>query len=84
MLKRLTNLLFPLWGAGLGKPHLIKSLYQAALKYYNSKAGEIFNEVKILLLAPTGKAAFGIKGRTIHSSLAIPACQSLKNYKPLD
>ena len=71
-------------GAGVGKSHLIKSLYQAALKYYNSRAGEDFNEVKILLLAPTGKAAFGIKGNTIHSTLAIPASQSLKNYKPLD
>ena len=71
-------------GAGVGKSQLIKSLYQAALKYYNSKAGENFNEVKILLLASTGKAAFGIKGSTIHSTLAIPACQSLKNYKPLD
>ena len=68
----------------MGKSHLIKSLYQAALKYYNSRAGEDFNEVKILLLAPTGKAAFGIKGNTIHSTLAIPASQSLKNYKPLD
>ena len=71
-------------GAGVGKSHLIKSLYQAALKYYNSRAGVDFNEVKILLLAPTGKAAFGIKGNTIHSTLAIPASQSLKNYKNLD
>ena len=71
-------------GAGVGKSHLVKSLYQAALKYYNSKAGEDFNDVKILLLAPTGKAAFGIKGNTVHSTFAIPASQSLKNYKPLD
>ena len=41
----------------MGRSLLIKSLYQAALKYYNSRAGEDFNEVKILLLAPTGKAA---------------------------
>lgn len=40
-------------GAGVGKSHLIKLLYQAALKYHNSRAGEDFNEVKILLLAPT-------------------------------
>ena len=71
-------------GAGVGKSHLVKSLYQAALKYYNSKAGEDFNDVKILLLAPTGKAAFGIKGNTVHSTFAIPASQSQKNYKPLD
>ena len=36
------------------------------------------------MLAPTGKAAYNIKDNTIHSALAIPACQSLKNYKPLD
>ena len=36
------------------------------------------------MLAPTGKAAYNIKGNTIHSALAIPACQSLRNYKPLD
>ena len=71
-------------GAGVGKSHLVKCLYQAALKYYNSRAGEDFNDVKILLLAPTGKAAFGIQGNTIHSTLAIPASQSLKIYKPLD
>ena len=71
-------------GPGVSKSHLIKSLYQAALKYYNSRAGEDFNEVIILLLAPTGKTAYGIKGNTIHSTLAIPASQSLKIYKPLD
>ena len=71
-------------GGGVGKSHLIKSIYQAALKYYNSRAGQDFRRVQILLLAPTGKAAYLIKGNTIHSALGIPASQSLKNYKPLD
>ena len=69
---------------GVGKSHLIKSIYQAALKYYNAKAGDDFHRVHILLLAPTGKTAYLIKGNTIHSALAIPASQSLKNYRPLD
>ena len=69
---------------GVGKSHLIKSIYQAALKYYNAKAGQDFRRAHILLLAPTGKAAYLIKGNTIHSAVAIPASQSLKNYKPLD
>ena len=69
---------------GVGKSHLIKSIYQAALKYYNSWAGEDFRRIQILLLAPTGKAAYLIKGNTIHSAFGIPASQSLKNYKPLD
>ena len=70
-------------GAGVGKSHLAKSIYQA-VKYYNTRAGDNVREVKVLLLAPTGKAAFIIKGNTIHSALAIPACQSLKIYKPFD
>ena len=71
-------------GGGVGKSHLIKSIYQAALKYYNSRAGQDFRRVQIFLLAPTGKAAYLIKGNTIHSAFGIPASQSLKNYKPLD
>ena len=58
-------------GAGVGKSHLIKSLYQAALKYY------CLHLLEKLLLASKALC-------TIHSTLAIPACQSLKNYKPLD
>ncbi len=33
-------------GAGVGKSHLIKCLYQAALKYYNTRAGDDFHQVK--------------------------------------
>lgn len=36
------------------------------------------------MLAPTGKATYNIKRNTIHSAFAIPASQSLKEYKPLD
>ena len=36
------------------------------------------------MLAPTGKAAYLIKGNTIHSAFGIPASQSLKNNKPLN
>ena len=71
-------------GAGVGKSHVTKALYQATLKYYNTRAGVNFAEIKLLMLVPIGKAAFNIKGNTIHSSLAIPACQSLKTYKRLD
>ena len=71
-------------GAGVGKSHLTKTLYQAALKYYNTRAGDDFHHVKVLLLAPTGKASYTIKGNTVHSALAIPANQSLRNYKQLD
>ena len=71
-------------GGGVGKSHLIKSIYQAAIQSYNTKAGEDFHQIKVLLLAPTGKAAYIIKGNTIHSALAVPVSPSLKIYKPLD
>ena len=71
-------------GAGVGKSHLTKALYQAALKYYNTRAGHDFHQIKVMLLGPTGKAAYTIKGNTVHSALATPAFQSLTNYKQLD
>ena len=43
-------------GAGVGKSHLTKDLYQAVLKYYNTRAGDDFHQIKVILLAPTGKA----------------------------
>ena len=66
-------------GAGVGKSHLTEALYQAALKYYNTRAGCDFSEVKVLLLAPTGKAAYIVSKVTIHSTLGIAAFHSLKN-----
>ena len=48
-------------GAGVGKSHLTKTLYQAALKYYNTRAGLNFSEIKVLMLAPTGKADIILK-----------------------
>ena len=71
-------------GTGVGKSHVTEALYQAALKYYNTRPGIDFSQTKVLMLAPTGKAAYNIKGNTIHSALAIPASQSLRNYKSLD
>ena len=66
-------------GGGVGKSHLTKSIYQAALKYYNSRTGEDFHQVKILLMAPTGKAAYLIKGGNTGLWTA-----ALRSYKPLD
>ena len=68
-------------GAGVWKSVLRKALYQAALKYYNQRAGVDLTQVKVLLLAPTGKAANNIKGNTIHTALGISAFHSLKTYK---
>lgn len=50
----------------------------------NTKAGDDFHQIKVLLSGPAGKAAYIIKGRIINSAIAVPANQSLKNYKHLD
>ena len=71
-------------GAGVGKSRVTKALYQAALKYYCTRPVIDFSQTKVLMLAPTGKALCNIKGNTIHSALAIPASQSLRNCKSLD
>ena len=42
-------------GAGVGKSHVTKALYQAALKYYNTRPGIDFSQITVLMLAPTGK-----------------------------
>ena len=55
-------------GAGVGKLHITKALYQAALKYYNTRAGDDFHHVKVLMLAPTGKAAYNIQGNILVSN----------------
>ena len=50
-------LCFLIGGAGAGESHVTKALYQAALKYYNSKPDVNFAETKVLILVPTSKAA---------------------------
>jgi hypothetical protein len=69
-------------GAGVGKSFVTRGLYQTALKYLNKKAGESFTTRRILLLAPTGKAAYHIHGTTIHSALKIMPNKKLV-HKPL-
>lgn len=70
-------------GAGVGKSVLLKALYQALLKFYSHKPGENPDDCKILVCAPTGKAAYNVGGLTIHSAFNIPAEQGFK-FKPLD
>ncbi|XP_078378018.1 uncharacterized protein LOC144661191 [Oculina patagonica] len=76
--------LFLSGGAGVGKSHLPKVMFQAVYKYLNTRAGDDFHQIKAVLVAPTGKAAYNIQGNTIHTALGVPANQSLKIYKKLD
>ncbi|XP_062584589.1 uncharacterized protein LOC134246276, partial [Saccostrea cucullata] len=55
-------------GAGVGKSVLIKALYQALHRYLCAKEGENPDDIRILLCAYTGKAAFNIGGQTIASA----------------
>lgn len=70
-------------GAGVGKSVLLRSLYQALIKYFNHKVGENPDNLKVLLCAPTGKAAHNIGGNTIHSAFGIPVGRGFA-FKPLD
>lgn len=70
-------------GAGVGKSLLTTCLFQAVSRFFAKRIAENADEVKAVLCAPTGKAAYNIGGHTIHSLFCIPANQNL-NYKHLD
>ena len=57
-------------GAGAGKSHIIKTIYQTATKTFRH-GPEDPDKPSALLLAPTGVAAINIRGSTINSGLAI-------------
>ena len=78
------QVLFLSGGAGVGKTHVSKLLYQTLLKFLNKSPGSDPDNPRVLLLAPTGKAAFILKGNTIHSELRIPVSQKLDSNKKLD
>lgn len=72
--------LFVNGGAGVGKSHLIKCIYNEASKLLRN--GESPLDTTVLLTAPTGTAAFNIGGYTLHSALKIPRKLSYR-YEPL-
>ena len=70
-------------GAGVGKTHVTTLLFQSLYRYLNKRPGIDPDKPCILLMAPTGKAAYLIRGNTLHSALKIPVNQKLQ-YKSLD
>ena len=70
-------------GAGTGKSFVLKALYQGLYRLLCYTAGQNREDCRILVVAPTGKAAYNVRGSTIHSALHIPANNPLDDYKPL-
>jgi hypothetical protein len=58
--------------ASVGKSVLMRALHQALLTYFNHRPGENPDDVKVMICASTGKAAFNVGGCTIHSAFNIP------------
>lgn len=61
-------------GAGVGKTHLIKAIFQSLTREFRKAGGP--PEIEILLLAPTGKAAHNIDGMTAHHALSLTVTQN--------
>ena len=62
--------IFTTGGAGVGKSHLIKTIYISCSKVLIYEGGEL-RKPRTLLLVPTGVAAININGITVHSGLRI-------------
>ncbi|XP_070203473.1 uncharacterized protein [Littorina saxatilis] len=71
-------------GAGVGKSRLVSAIYHALVRFLGSHAGENPDSTRVLLCAPTGKAAYNIRGVTLHTAFMMPASQSLSTYQKLD
>ena len=61
---------------GLGKTCVGHALMETITRYYRKQVGENYEHEVILTVAPTGMAAFQIKGTTAHSGLYIPINQN--------
>ena len=70
-------------GAGTGKSHVLKALYQGLYCTVCMEAGQNRDNCRILVMAPTGKAVYNVKGTTIHAAPHRPANTPLHEYKPL-
>ena len=69
-------------GAGTGKSTVVHAIAQSLFRVLNKQPGEDSSTKRVLLVAPTGKAAYNIKGTTIHRAFCIPASQRIE-YREL-
>lgn len=63
-------------GAGTGKSLLISALYQSLIRHYDMNLDRDLRSNSVMLCAPTGKAAFNIRGMTVHSAFHLPLNQT--------
>ena len=75
--------LFLSGGAGVGKSIVTNALYEALIRYLNAQTENDPDDISVVKVAPTGKAAFNIRGNTLHSAFKIPANRGF-NYCTLD
>ncbi|CAC5376928.1 unnamed protein product [Mytilus coruscus] len=67
----LTNHANRISGAGCGKSVVVKAIFQALHRHLCSTGGEDPDDIRILLCALTGKAAYNINGLTIHNAFQV-------------
>ena len=63
-------------GAGVGKSHLIEAMVQFLLRHFGKIPSFDLDTAWILVCAPTGRAAFNVKGMTLHHCFHLPPSQS--------
>jgi len=68
--------LFVSGGAGVGKSILIRAIYHSVNRLFDQCPGSNPDDLRVLLTAPTGRAAFMIGGQTLHKSLGLPVSQA--------
>lgn len=71
-------------GAGVGKSHVITAIIQSYLRFCNKDKTISPDDICVSVSAPTGKAAFNIKGMTMHSTFRLNPTQSKKYTKLSD
>ncbi len=74
--------LFITGGAGVGKSMVLRCIYQGLLRLLAKKEGQNPEAPRIIIAAPTGKAAYLVEGNTIHSILKILPSRG-NQYVPL-
>ena len=73
--------LFITGGAGAGKTFLLHTIHHAVSRFYNLQPSHIPSAKAVVKVAITGKAAFLIRGETIHGGLGIRPKNSYEFYE---